>query len=313
MPKHPFQRAVAVAAIIFALSAVGQAHAGQVVTDAVKQWAHRVVSREASLDFKPEANTVAVLYFQNNSNQANLDFLQQGMAIMLITDLAKLPEIQVVERTRLQALTQEIQMGSSGIVAADSAPRMGRLLGARYLVGGDINAGRTDTIDVQSNLLEVPRDGVLGSPSGSGKFDAIIKMEKEILFELIRLLHIELSEAQKEELSQPITTDIKALKFLVQGVRSSDQGDYERAAEFYQRALKLDPGLVPARSAILELGELKLLPAGRGTAALLRNLRNRVSVNRGPIPDQVTKRRNSEPASVLGPAGTQPTDVRVQW
>ncbi len=304
---------IVLAVILFLLFSIGRAHGNQVVTDTIRQWAHQALNNEASLDFKPAANTVAVLYFHNQTKHANLDFLQKGMAVMLITDLGKLQDVQVVERTHLQALVQEMQMGTSGIVAAATAPRLGRLLGARYLVGGDLNTIQADTISIDSNLLNVPQNGILGSPSSTGNMDALLRMEKEILFELVRLLRIDLTEAQKEQLRKPITTNIKALMFLVQGIQSSDQGAYTQAADFYERALKLDPGFEPAESAITELRNLKLISPGPGTDALLRDLRNRVSVNRGPVPDQITKRRNSEPAGVLGPGGAQPAEVQVRW
>jgi TolB-like protein len=316
MRKHSvLSHSIALAVTLFLLSGMGQAQAAQVVTDNIRQWAHQALSDEAALDFKPAANTVAVLYFKNQTKRSELDFLQKGMSVMLITDLAKLKDVQVVERTHLQALVQEMQMGSSGIVAADTAPRVGRLLGARYLVGGDLNTVQTDAIRIDSSLLNVPQNGILGNPTSSGGMEALLSMEKEILFELVRLLRIDLTEAQKAELRKPITTNIKALMFLVQGIQSSDQGDYAQAAEFYERALKLDPGLEQAESALTELRDLKLISPDPGTEALLRDLRNRVSVNRGPIPDQITKRRNSEPASVPGPGGTgtQPANVRVGW
>ncbi len=284
--------------------------AAQVVSDDIHQWARQAVADETSLDFRPTANTVAVLYFHNRTRQSELDFLQKGMAVMLTSDLAKLQDVQVVERTRLQALVQEMQLDASGLAAKETAPRVGRLLGARYLVGGTLNAGTTDTFSIDSDLLNVPQNGVVGSPSGSGTLEKLLHMEKELLFEIIRLLRLELTEAQKEALRKPITTDIKALMLLVQGIESSDNGAYEQAADSYRKALKLDPALEPARSAISELMALGLIG---GSDALLRNLRKRVSVNQGPIPDQITKRRHSEPASVLGPGGSSTADVQVRW
>ena len=198
MRKHSVSsHSIALAVMLFLLSAIGQAHAAQVVTDAIQQWARQALSSEASLGLETAANTVAVLYFNNQTKRPELDFLQKGMTVMLIADLAKLQDIQVVERTHLQALVQEMQLGSSGIVTADTAPRVGHLLGARYLVGGDLNTARTGGISVDSSLLNVPQKGILGNPSSNGNLDDIIRMEKEIVFELVRLLHIDLTEAQK--------------------------------------------------------------------------------------------------------------------
>jgi TolB-like protein len=294
-------------------SAFNPAGASQVVTDATRQWAQQAVSQEASQDFKPAANTIAVLYFQNRSRQPQLDFLQMGMTVMLITDLAKIERVQVVERTHLQALVQELKLGASGIVTQQTAPRVGRLLGARFLVGGDISKAPANTIKIGSDVLDVPQKNILGRPASSGPLTDLLRMEKELLFEIIDLLQLELTEAEIEALRKPVTFDIKALRYLIHGIQSSDSGNYAQAAGFYQQALKIDPELEPAQSAIRELKTLKLIGPGPGSAVLLYDLRKRVSVNRSPIPDQITKRRHSEPASVLGPGGPSAADVRIQW
>jgi TolB-like protein len=312
-PVFPF--AVALSVIVMLLSVIPSANAGQVISGELHQWAQQAVNQEAALTLKPADNAVAVLYFHNQTGQAELDFLQMGMAIMLITDLAKVQGVQVVERARLQALIQELKLGGSGLVTKESVPRVGRLLGARYLVGGDLNDAPQKNIAIDSNLLNVPQGSALGNPSSSGPLSAMLRLEKEILFEIIRLLHIELTEAQKEELRKPFTSDIKALMFLVRGIQSSDRGAYGEASAFYRKALEIDPNLAPARSARLELDHLGLIRPPRRPSGkpLLNALRDRVSVNRSLIPDQITRRRFWEPVSVLGPAGTANADVLIQW
>jgi TolB-like protein len=300
-------------AFSFIMAAAGQSLAGQVVTDEIHQWAHKAVQEEANLDLKTASNTVAVLYFRNLTKQPDLDFLQKGMAIMLITDLAKLDKIRVVERTHLQALAEELKLGVSGLVAPDASPRVGRLLGARYLVGGDVSAAAPKIIDIKSNLLNVPSAHILGSPDSQGTMDRLIDMEKEILFEIVRLLNIELSEAQKAELRKPMTTNIKALKLFIQGIEKSDAQAYDQASDYYHDALKLDPRLTPAQAAFLEIEHMGSHGMRLRAWFMLNRLHKRVSVNNGPTPGQLTRRAYSEPVSVQGPAGGGTADVRVQW
>src|SRR5690349_1247899 len=50
---------------------------------------------------------VAILYFDNNTGKTDFDGLGRGIAAMLITDLSKVPEIQLVERDRMQAVLDE--------------------------------------------------------------------------------------------------------------------------------------------------------------------------------------------------------------
>ena len=52
----------------------------------------------------------------------------------------------------------------SGLVEAGTAPRVGRLLGARWLVSGAFSAPTTETIRVASALLEVPENELLALP-----------------------------------------------------------------------------------------------------------------------------------------------------
>jgi curli biogenesis system outer membrane secretion channel CsgG len=62
----------------------------------------------------------------------------RGLTQMLTTALASRPEFTVVERTQLDKVAAEQQLGSSGRVEPKSAASLGRLLGAQALITGDI-------------------------------------------------------------------------------------------------------------------------------------------------------------------------------
>ena len=74
--------------------------------------------------------SVAVLYFVNSSGNQELEPLQKGLTEMLITDLSQVKALTVVERARLQQLMEEMGLGMTGLMREDTAPRMGKLLGA---------------------------------------------------------------------------------------------------------------------------------------------------------------------------------------
>ena len=111
------------------------------VTDDARTWAKQAVAQEKALKAVTVANTVAVLYFFNRTGQPDLDPLQKGLTVMLITDLSKVKSLTVVERVRLQALAEELKLGVSGLVTENTAPRVGKLLGAHWLVGGNFARG----------------------------------------------------------------------------------------------------------------------------------------------------------------------------
>ena len=147
---------------ILCLFITSSSWAGQVVTQDIRGWAKKVLEEEKTLQTLEGKNTVAVLYFQNKTNQSDLDPLQKGLTLMLITDLSKVGGLQVIERVRLQALIEEMGLGTTGLVAPGAAPRVGRLLGAQWIVGGEILKGPADQLNLQSNPLEVPTQKILG-------------------------------------------------------------------------------------------------------------------------------------------------------
>jgi hypothetical protein len=123
--------------------------------------------------------------------------------MLLMTDLSQVEGIQLVERVKFQALAEELNLGASGIVDSATAPRVGKLLGASYLVGGDLKGAQAPQFSVVSNLLQVKDQNSLGQPSANGQEEQIFDMEKKILFEIIELLKIKLTKVEKETLKRP--------------------------------------------------------------------------------------------------------------
>jgi len=294
--------------LLLMFSSTALAPAGQVVTEDVKAWAQRTVAQEKALQAVLDPNSVAVLYFYNKTGMRKLDPFRKGLALMLITDLSQLKGISLVERIRLQALTQELELGESGLVEPQTAPRVGRLLGAAYIISGDMIKGALEKIKINSNLLDVMNKTVFGSPMTEGIMQEFFRMEKEILFEIIKLLKIKLTSQEKNKLQKPLSTNTNALFFLFQGIEKSDQGKYREAADFYKKALQHDPRLKLAGDALSELQQLGLLKKKKRSRSLLKELRDRTSlsdrltkdnaVKRARTPKDVEKRQSLKPKPI---------------
>jgi TolB-like protein len=268
---------------------MGNARAGQVVTDDIREWAKQAVKNEKSMESVTSANTVAVLYFRNVSGREALAPLQKGLSLMLITDLSIVKNLQVVERAKLQALTEEIGLGASGLVEQGTAPRVGKLLGARRLVGGDIAGAAQERIHVQSTLLDVQSTALIGRPSSEGILDELFRMEKDLLFDIVKLLKIEVTPELEAKLRKPCSRRTDALLALFTGVDASDQKDYEKAAESYRKALELDSNICAANDALDELQLLGLISGKKRSGALLRSLRDSTSLSNQLTPKDEIK------------------------
>lgn len=62
----------------------------------------------------------------------------EGMADMLVTDLVQSDRYIVLERSEINAVLDEQNLGTSGVVTAESAARVGEMLGAEIVVFGAI-------------------------------------------------------------------------------------------------------------------------------------------------------------------------------
>ena len=291
------------------LLAVPSAWAGQVVTEREKTWARQALAQESALGAaQMPDNSLSVLYFSNSTGQPALDALSKGLAFMLMTDLSTIKGLTLVERVKLQALAEELGLGASGLVDPESAPRVGRLLGARFLVGGDLSGGAgtgpsggaldegaisralETRIRIDPSLLDVPAAQGLDLPAAEGLVSVLFQIEKDLLFSIVEQLKISLSEKEKAALRIPLTTNGRALFYFFIGLSYSDRGMYDRAGSYYEKAKQADPGLRPASDALKELRQLGLYGAPKKPMSLLKSVRDRTSLSNSLAPADAVKR-----------------------
>ncbi len=257
MKHKPFFRFLCTITLWFYSIAIVQA--GQVVTSDQRDWAKQALAQEANLGTIESSQSVAVLYFHNKTNQQRLNALKKGLALMLITDLSKIDTIFVVERIRIQALLDEMDIGESGLVDPATAPKVGKLLKAYYVVNGDIHDGSIEPLEIGSHLLDVPFKTVTNLPLTAGSLEDLFRMEKDLLFNIVEQLNIYVTPAQKKELEMPLSLSSAALLALFLGIDYSDKGMYSDAAEMYNRAITEDPGLKLAQDSLQELNNMGLV------------------------------------------------------
>jgi len=257
MKRKPFFKFLCTVTLMFYSVAIVQA--GQVITGDQRDWAKKALAQEATLGTIESSQSVAVLYFHNKTSQKRLNALQKGLALMLITDLSKIDTLFVVERIRVQALLDEMDIGESGLVDKATAPEVGKLLKAYYVVNGDISEGSIKELELGSYLLDVPFKNVTNLPPAAGSLEELFRMEKDLLFNIVEQLNIYISPAQKKELEMPISMSSPALLALFLGIDYSDKAMFRDAAKMYDRAIAEDPGLQLAQDSLQELKDMGLI------------------------------------------------------
>lgn len=123
--------------------------------------------------------TIAILPFEDYSNQHELAWLRQGLPDMLTTDLSLLPGLQIVSRYRLGEVLREQWLQHRGSFTETPSVRIGKLTGARYLLSGLFYVAKTEIV-IEVHVLDVERGAVVRAIRSTGASQAIPALEWEL-------------------------------------------------------------------------------------------------------------------------------------
>jgi len=201
--------------------------------------------------------TIAILDFDlgltmgaNHEAAADYDALRRGLASLTITEIAANPAIRVVERAQLQQILQEQNLGREGRVDPSTISRIGRLLGARYMVTGTFydNHGQ---VKVNSRLFNVETGEILKTSEVTGRMDNLFDLVPRLAQQLVRDANLPPLErrAMEEFRQQNPAPPTQAVMAYSRAVLYADRGDTNRAVEQYRHALEVFPQYTQARTA----------------------------------------------------------------
>jgi TolB-like protein len=193
--------------------------------------------------------------------------LAYGLADILITDLQQSGQLQLVDRLRLDALLREMQLVDAGRVDPATAPRVGKLIGARRLVVGTLSQRPGGQLAIDGRIADVVTGDVRPAVSASAPLADILAAEKELAIRLLGQLGVNLTPAARAAIEQRPTRNVAALLAYSRAVRYEVRGDYPRAATEYGAALRLDPNFTLASQHLRQLPGGSPPPSLRADAA----------------------------------------------
>ena len=201
------------------------------------------VRQEAAVGAAPGSpRTVAVFPLRFTGADSTLKPLERGFADLLITDLARSSQLTLVERSRLQALLDEIALQKSGATDSATNVRAGRMLRAGRLVQGGILQLDPTQLRVDAAVVNVPTTQIQGVAQGADQLDQLFNLEKKIALDLFRELGVTLTVAERNAVEQRPTRSLAAFLAYSRGLAAEDDGRFDAASRFFDDAVRLDPG-----------------------------------------------------------------------
>lgn len=210
--------------------------------------ARAALAREVELArTPPDPNTVAVFPFRFTGRDSSLRPLERGLAALVVSDLSHVRSLRLVERERLQALLDEMQLTASGRVDPATGARSGHLVGAGQVVQGqfqELPAGgivRLDAAMVRAVDAQVSATG-----SGRDPLARLFELEKSVVFQLLGKMGIPLTPAESIAISERPTRDLQAFLLYSRGLEAQDRGDFQAASANFRAASQRDPSFQAA-------------------------------------------------------------------
>jgi tetratricopeptide (TPR) repeat protein len=246
--------------------------------DAVRQQATRLL---ASLDYQtniipatpatPEPATgprtlsvragksLAVMSFSNITRNSDDDWLGIGIAETVTADLKNIEGVMVIGRERMYEALKHLRADRPGDFDEKLATRLGREVGARWIVGGGYQR-LGEMLRITARFVEVETGEVIKTVKIDGQMSQIFELQDKIVYELSRDLHLSLRRAEREVIEQVETDVIEAYEAFTKGMinlSAASRESLDRAILLFEKAITLDPNYARAYAALGYAYELK--------------------------------------------------------
>jgi len=200
------------------------------------------------------AKSIAVLPFDNLSEEKGNAFFAEGIQDEILTRLAKVADLKVISRTstqRFKAVPSDLR-------------EIAKQLGVMNILEGSVQKSN-DQVRINVQLINATTDAHLWAESYDRKLTDLFTVESEVAKTIADTLQAKLTGSELSAMSIRPTQDPVAQDLLVQGrhflaLRRDD--NLPRAIEFFRQAIAHDPNYAAAYAGLSEA--LILLPRYTG-------------------------------------------------
>jgi tetratricopeptide (TPR) repeat protein len=194
-------------------------------------------------------NTIAVTPFKNVGYEV-LGPIGKGLAALLIADLSHVPDLEVVDRLRVQMVLNAAKVGTSGPIDTNGAAKVSALLKARHVITGHMQDLKTEKLQILSTIfdaLQNTRGKALGM---EGELPRFYRMEKDLACNIVKSIGKDCNK-MPDGFNKIHTRSLSAFVAYAWGLDYLDRREYDQAREMFLKALEEDPEFALAEKAVV--------------------------------------------------------------
>jgi TolB-like protein/Flp pilus assembly protein TadD len=203
---------------------------------------------EAATSSLISQKSIAVLPFENLSDDKNAAYFADGIQDEILTKLASIADLKVISRTSTEKYKSK----------PEDLKTVSQQLGVANVVEGTVQRAG-DKVRVNVQLIDARADAHLWAKTYDRDIKDVFAVESEVSQEIADALQAKLSPAEATTLSTAPTRDPEAYDLFLKGEfeereaeSSLKSASFDRAAAFYQQALNRDPNFALAAARLAE-------------------------------------------------------------
>jgi len=199
-------------------------------------------STEAMAFPLPDKPSIAVLPFNNMSEDESQDYFADGMTEDLITDLSKISGLFVIARN--STFSYKGQQVKVSQVAEE--------LGVRYVLEGSVRRAG-DEVRINAQLIDATTGGHLWAERYDGTLENIFDLQDRVTEQIVAALAVSLTGEEEAAQISHATENAQAHDAYLQGwahYKLQKPEDLAKAIPFFEDAVRLDPDYAQAHAAL---------------------------------------------------------------
>ncbi len=193
--------------------------------------------------------SIAVLPFENLSDEKANAYFAEGIQDEILTRLAKIGALKVISRSSTQRYKS----------SPDNLREVGKQLGVATVLEGSVQKAG-DAVHINVQLIKAATDAHLWADSYNRKLDDIFAVEGEVAGAIADALNAKLSGAEKQVIAAKPTNNPQAYDAYLRGLalfRKNDYDSNQKAEPFLTQAVQLDPGFAISWALLARLNALE--------------------------------------------------------
>ena len=176
--------------------------------------------------------SVAVLPFENQNHDADIDYLCDGIPENIINSLSELPKLKVMSRNSVFHYKGK----------ETDIPTVAKELNVQTLLTGQVRQ-RGDNLTVGVQLINGQDSTQVWGQQYNRKVADVFAVQEEIAKEVSANLRLKLTGAEEEQLAKRPTENLKAFQYYIQGRATAQRrtsADLLASVSYYEKALQED-------------------------------------------------------------------------